>query len=130
MAPHILVINDEPLILAQIDKWLTRAGYRVHTSETGGQGEQLVSQNSYDLIVVDYNLKAEQDGAKTALDYIPTFKRLNPVAPIIVTSATRELISIPMLLKKGVAKVILADRSFFKRLLMDIIELFQHTNAD
>ena len=118
--PHILVINDEPLILAQIDKWLTKAGYLVQTSETGAQGAKLASQNVYDLIVLDFNLKRELDGVKTAFNFIPIFKKMNSNTPIIVTSATQELISIPALLQKGALKVILADRFFFKKLVIDV----------
>lgn len=116
---QILIINDEPDLLNQMFRWLSEEGYGVECTHQGEKGIKLAKNNSYDLILLDYNLKRESDGEKTASDFIPQLVHDNPLTPIIVTSATVENISAS---KLGVSKVLIIDRSFWKKLLPLIAE--------
>lgn len=85
---RILVVNDEQEMLDQIERWLRIAGYEVKCSNTAEAGIKLFGQTQFDLVLLDYNLKAEKMGARTAKTFIPLFKQLNPATPIVIISAT------------------------------------------
>ncbi|MBI3398900.1 MAG: sigma-54-dependent Fis family transcriptional regulator [Deltaproteobacteria bacterium] len=59
--PKILVIDDEPLMRISITDALIAEGYDVKGVETGRDGIDLVSKNSYDVIITDLRLP-EVDG--------------------------------------------------------------------
>ncbi len=111
---RLLVINDEPDMLNQLERWLTKEGYMVDSTLWGNEGVKFANNGHYDLILLDYNLKKELDGEKTARAFIPALVRVNPLTPIIVISATEQSISAK---KLGVMAVLIVDRSFWKRLL-------------
>lgn len=56
MNERILVVDDDELILAMLDKGLTRVGYEVSTAADPIQALQLLDENSYDLVITDVNL--------------------------------------------------------------------------
>lgn len=118
---QILVINDEPDMLAQIRRWLKAAGYSVKCTLWGKAGVELAKSNLYDLILLDYNLKKEEDGEKTAGNFIPLLRGINPFTPIVVTSATEKNITAHGL---GVVDVIIVDSSFWSKLINYINVLF------
>jgi DNA-binding response OmpR family regulator len=62
---RILVVEDQPKMASFIKKGLNAQGYLVDLSETGMGAEILVSENPYDLIVLDVNLP-DQNGLDTA----------------------------------------------------------------
>lgn len=85
---HILVVNDEQDMLDQIERWLKIAGFDVKCTNTAEAGIKLFNEIQFDLVLLDYNLKAEKMGARTAKTFIPFFKKLNPTIPIVIISAT------------------------------------------
>lgn len=111
---RLLVINDEPDMLSQIQRWLSREGYIINSTLQGREGVELVKNDHYDLILLDYNLKKEKDGEKTAKAFIPQLIKVNPLIPIIVISATETNISAKEL---GIKNVLIVDSSFWKKLL-------------
>jgi len=111
---RLLVINDEPDMIDQMNRWLSKEGYRVDSSLQGKKAVELVKNDHYDLILLDYNLKKEKDGEKTAKTFIPQLTKANPSVPIIVISATERNISANSL---GVKNVLIVDSSFWKKLL-------------
>lgn len=114
---HLLVINDEPDMLDQIKKWLSQEGYIIQSALRGNDGVKIANNGHFDLIIVDYNLKKETDGEKTAKYFIPDLIEANPATPIIVISATERNISAEEL---GVTDVLIVDSTFWKRLLIKI----------
>lgn len=117
---HILVINDEKEMLDQIKRWLDIAGFGVRCTLTAEDGIKLFSDNQFDLVLLDYNLKAENVGARTAKTFIPQFRELNPKVPIVISSATE-----PKLNKEelGVAAVLILQQTIWKNLSNLIAEL-------
>ena len=79
---RILIINDEKEMLEQIKRWLIIAGYMVQCTLTAENGIRMLNEDKFDLILLDYHLKAERTGAKTAKTFIPLFKNLRPSIPI------------------------------------------------
>ena len=111
---RLLVINDEPDMIDQMNRWLSKEGYTVDSTLQGKEAVELVKNDHYDLILLDYNLKKEKDGEKTAKAFIPQLTKANPLIPIIVISATERNISANSL---GVRNVLIVDSSFWKKLL-------------
>lgn len=56
MNERILVVDDDELILAMLDKGLSRAGYQISTAADPIRALQLLDDNSYDLVITDVNL--------------------------------------------------------------------------
>ena len=55
---RVLVVDDEPVLIELAHRTLARAGYHV-TSATGGDGAlRLVSEQSFDLVLLDVNMPA------------------------------------------------------------------------
>ena len=107
---HILVINDEPALLEQLQRLLLGSGYTVTTTLYGNEGFELIRNCDFDLILLDYYLDKEKDGQKTALSYIHKIKKINSTIPIILMSANAINLSPESL---GVSDVILVNSSFW-----------------
>lgn len=110
---RILVVNDEREMSKQIKRWLDNAGYGVKCTVTAERALELFRNDNFDLILLDFNLKKEKNGAKTAKTFIPLFKDINPLVPIILISATE-----PNLVKEtfDVAAVFNVRSSIWKNL--------------
>lgn len=55
--PHLLIIDDDRLILSTLSIGLERAGYRVSTSDSAEEAEALVAQGMRpDLALVDIRM--------------------------------------------------------------------------
>ncbi|WEG12364.1 response regulator transcription factor [Pullulanibacillus sp. KACC 23026] len=53
----ILIVDDEPGIVQMLKTILTKEGYSsIHTAFTGQEAKELISQNQYDLILLDVML--------------------------------------------------------------------------
>jgi two-component system copper resistance phosphate regulon response regulator CusR len=62
---RILVVEDQKKVSSFIKKGLGEVGYSVDVAESGGSGEMLAGENTYDLIVLDVMLP-DQNGVDTA----------------------------------------------------------------
>jgi DNA-binding NtrC family response regulator len=50
---HILVIDDEPVVLNSCEKILSEEGYTVHTVQTGAEGLQKLAEERFDIVLTD-----------------------------------------------------------------------------
>ncbi|MDZ7331021.1 MAG: response regulator [candidate division KSB1 bacterium] len=117
---RILVVNDEREMLDQIHRWLTLAGYVVKCTNTAEDGIRIFRETHFDLVLLDYNLKQERNGARTAKTFIPRFKQLNPTIPIIIISATESRLDKDEL---GVAGVMILHQAIWKELANEIAKI-------
>jgi len=83
MAPKILFIEDDPLIVKIYSTRLTADGYQVFSADNGQDGLKVVDQNTPDLIVLDIMMpKIDGFGVLEKLRASPKTKQI----PILVYS--------------------------------------------
>lgn len=83
IAKHILVIDDDPSMLALITDYLDDNGFRVSAAANGQTMTRLLAENVIDLIVLDLKLAGE-DGLTLARDL-----RATSDVPIIIVTGQR-----------------------------------------
>ena len=60
--PHILVVDDDPLICQQLELLYADDGYRVTVASLVEQAQQVLEKEDVDLVVTDIRLKGPLDG--------------------------------------------------------------------
>ncbi len=75
----VLCIDDNRDVLECIEVFSESFGHAVLTASSGGQGLQLASDHSVDIVIVDYTMP-EMNGQQVAIE----ISRLKPKAPIIM----------------------------------------------
>ncbi len=63
MPDHILLVDDDPLLLDAVRFSLERAGYLVHTASTGAEALALAGRQALDLAILDIGLP-DTDGLR------------------------------------------------------------------
>ena len=84
IAPHILVVDDDPQIRALLEEYLAASGLRVSSAATGKQMSQILSDEAIDLVVLDLRLAGE-DGMAIARSL-----REQSAIPIVMLTGVRE----------------------------------------
>ena len=79
MVPHILVVDDDPLIGELFKDSLERHGYQVATALSGKDGLELAAKKHFDLIFLDL-VMPELDGA----ELFRRIKEMNHVARVAI----------------------------------------------
>ncbi len=79
--PTVLCVDDDPLVLQLDQVILERNGYEVLLASDGRTAVALASQNTPDLIVLDFRMQ-DMDGEEVAV----ALWRQRPELPIIVCS--------------------------------------------
>jgi two-component system, OmpR family, copper resistance phosphate regulon response regulator CusR len=83
---RILVIEDEPRILAFLARGLEAEGFTVDGAADGAEGLRRGGRGSYDLVVLDL-LLPRLDG----LSLLRELQRLRPELPVVIVSARTDL---------------------------------------
>jgi two-component system response regulator PfeR len=83
-AAHILVVEDDPLLAAHLQKSLGENGYQVTLSQDGCEGLELARQGHFDLILQDILLPGV-----TGLEALQALRKEHAV-PLILMSALGE----------------------------------------
>ncbi len=78
----VLVVDDEPIVRESIRDWLTEAGYKVATAETGEQALEMIKTQDFSVLVVDLRLPG-----KTGLAVLEGIKAERPWIKSIVITA-------------------------------------------
>ena len=84
IAPHILVVDDDPQIRALLEEYLADNGLRVSSAATGKQMSQILSDEAIDLVVLDLRLAGEDGMA------IVRSLREQSAIPIVMLTGVRE----------------------------------------
>ena len=78
---HILIVDDDPLLLRVLQFWLTDAGYTVTTHTAPAPARADVAGTAYDLLILDLMLP-EIDGLQLCRQI-----RQTATTPILLLSA-------------------------------------------
>lgn len=81
MTHSVLIIDDEPGIVALCDTALTSAGYQTGTACNGAEALKIIQLTRFELLVVDA-VMPEMDG----LELIRHVRRAWPELPVIIMS--------------------------------------------
>lgn len=86
MSKHILLIDDDALLVKSLAYTLQQNGYRTSTATSGEQGIALLNQDAPDLILLDIGLPG-MDG----LEALKRIEREKNIPVIFLTARRREL---------------------------------------
>ncbi|MBF0114889.1 MAG: response regulator [Magnetococcales bacterium] len=78
---HILIVDDDPDILALLTEMLVQAGHTIDVAENGREALQTLAQTPVDMVMTDIFMP-ELDG----LDLMATLLKAHPRMPIIAMS--------------------------------------------
>jgi len=86
----LLLIEDDPKIIAFVHKGLQEEGFIVDTASDGEEGLYLAEQYSYDLIIMDWMLP-KLDGTKICI-HLRSKKMLTPILMLTAKNSVEERI--------------------------------------
>ena len=84
VAPHILVLDDDPQIRALLEEYLAENGLRVSAASNGKQMLQILADEAIDLVVLDLRLAGEDGMA------ITRSLREQSALPIVMLTGVRD----------------------------------------
>ncbi|WIO73282.1 response regulator transcription factor [Porticoccaceae bacterium LTM1] len=79
---RLLIVEDEPQLLSQLQQFLTKDGHAVDTADNGVDGLYQGREFPYDLAVVDLGLPQ-----LSGIEIIKTLRRENKTFPILILTA-------------------------------------------
>jgi two-component system OmpR family response regulator len=82
--PHVLVVDDDPLMRELINDFLLESGLRVSTAQSGAEMDRVLKEEVVDLILLDLRLDGE-DGMQLARQL-----RQASDVPVIVVTGRRD----------------------------------------
>ena len=89
MRPYqILIVDDDPFLLAAIGKDLEGEGYRVMPASSGEDALQLLEQEAFDLVITDLVMD-RVDG----IQVLKTAKAVNPETMVIILTGYGNMVS-------------------------------------
>ncbi|MET0963632.1 MAG: EAL domain-containing protein [Noviherbaspirillum sp.] len=117
----LLLVDDEPNILAALKRQIRGAGYRIITAGNGQEGLDLLAVEEIDVIVSDQRMPG-----MTGVEFLRTVKTLYPDTVRIVLSGFTELQSVTDAVNEGAIYKFLTKPWDDKQLRGHIEEAFQH----
>ena len=82
----VLLVDDEPIILASLQRILRHSGYRILTASDGAQGLDLLAYNQVDVIVSDQNMPG-----MSGVEFLRRAKDMYPESIRIILSGNVDL---------------------------------------
>jgi DNA-binding NtrC family response regulator len=81
-AASILVIDDEEIIREAFEALLSSEGYRVHSAETAQRGLELLSEGTFDAVLLDIMLPD-----RNGLEVLDEIRRFDDELPVLMVTA-------------------------------------------
>ena len=99
----ILLVDDEPLIRAMVERMLEKLGHTVHLCENGEEGLEAVTANPtrYDLVITDQTMPF-----MSGIEMAQEIYKINKDLPVIMESGNIQAISKEDLENTGIREVI------------------------
>jgi diguanylate cyclase (GGDEF)-like protein/PAS domain S-box-containing protein len=120
-AGTLLLVDDEPNILAALKRQLRGAGYRILSAPSGAQGLALMAAHEVDVIVSDQRMPG-----MTGVEFLRMVKTLHPGTVRIVLSGFTELQSVTDAVNEGAIYKFLTKPWDDTQLREHIKEAFHH----
>jgi len=117
----LLLVDDEPNILAALKRLMRGAGYRIVTAGSGRDGLEVLAKQNVDVIVSDQRMPG-----MTGVDFLRTVKTMYPDTVRIVLSGFTELQSVTDAVNEGAIYKFLTKPWDDAQLREHIEEAFQH----
>lgn len=86
MSERIIVVDDDPQLTGMLDRYLSKAGYRVSCAATAAELTRVLARDAFDLCVLDLMLP-DRDGFEITREL-----RQGSEMPIIVLTARTEVV--------------------------------------
>ena len=99
--PTLLLVDDEPRILAALRRSLRREGYEILTAESVPEALTLLAEHSVDLIVSDHKMPGHN-----GLEFLDEVARRHPGIPRIVLTGWPEEIPAQELARLGIGALL------------------------
>ena len=99
--PHILMVEDEPLMRISISDSLRTEGYSVTDTASGDEGLRLIQSEHFDAIITDLKLPGV-DG----IDILKASKRFSPQTQVIIMTAYATIQTAVEAMKEGAREYI------------------------
>lgn len=80
--PHILIVEDEPLMRISISDALRQEGYKITDTGSGSEGLSLIQGGNFDAVITDLKMP-EVDG----MDVLKSSKHFSPSTQVIMITA-------------------------------------------
>jgi DNA-binding NtrC family response regulator len=85
--PRILVADDQPHIHEALQLLLHPQGYRLDSAKSPAEVREVLSENSYDALLIDLNYTRDTTSGKEGLDLLSEVVALDSNLPVIVMTA-------------------------------------------
>jgi DNA-binding NtrC family response regulator len=99
--PHILVVDDEPMICQQLERLYAQAGYNVTTRKTAEEALERLEEEDVDLVITDMRLPK-----LSGVDLTKQIQERWPDVPVIVMTGYAHIDSAVEVLKLGASDYI------------------------
>lgn len=99
---HVLVVDDDPLVLDSVSTLLMEHGYRVETSSNAGDAMLKVRSEPFEAVLTDVKMPGV-----SGIELLDNIQRLRSAAPVIIFTAHAELEFAIDAVKKGAFDFIL-----------------------
>jgi len=119
--PTLLVVDDEPGILAALKRLFRRDGYAILTANSGDEGLAVLARQRVDIIISDQRMPG-----MTGVDFLRPAKKLYPETIRIVLSGYTELQSVTAAINEGAVYRFLTKPWDDQALREQIREALQH----
>ncbi|MEY2410808.1 MAG: hypothetical protein QOF48_3478, partial [Verrucomicrobiota bacterium] len=93
---HILVVDDEEIVLAALRETLTREGYRVATALSAHEALGLLEEHAFSVVLTD-----QQMPKLTGLEFLGQVKQRQPDATRILITGALSLATVIDSINKG-----------------------------
>jgi DNA-binding NtrC family response regulator len=102
-SPQLLLIDDNPHVLAALQLLFALDGYQCLTAQTISDALAIFARESIDLVLQDMNFTSDTTGGQEGMQLFAALRAQNPDVPIVLLTAWTHLEQAVQLVKAGAA---------------------------